>query len=478
MSDDWRLLLPAGTAEPVARLRGSAASLSEAAGTVPPGGAFYGEAEDPERAARELRAAGLAVTGTYAVWPDFANARAYIPLAPPKAVRWFAANLYPAWTLRKRLLRASLPFSSRSPDRGAGRLTRSFAVTAARLEDATSPAPAIFCHPALPAALRRASPLLVRHGSERAIVLPFLPGGTAPCAAFKVPRLPAFNAKTIAEQEALVAVRARLDPALGAALPVPGGLLGWNGGGVGGGGGVGIVGIESAASGRPFVIPGTPWRRASRRQLVDLRLATSWLTELHRQTELARSPWGDEDVAEVSRLFEQVGSPGAERFFAAALRRAELLRGVPLPRVWQHRDFTPWNLLRAQGPHRGIRPEIRVLDWEGARPGLPVCDLVHFLTHWHELTRRAFDETSRRRAFEELWTGRSGGGPAAGAALDAAARYLARLRIDLRFLPLLLTVTWAELAARPGGTDGGGGGGRVYLETLAARGERLFGEGR
>jgi hypothetical protein len=456
-------------------LHGARISLSEAAGTVPAGGAFYGEVADLERAGRELREAGLVLTGTYAVWPDFINAQAYIPLAPPRALRWFAANLYPAWTLRKRLLRAALRFSGGSPDRGASRLTRSFAVAAVRpVQAGRSPVAvaAVLHHSALPEALRQASPLLVSHGSERTIVLPFLPDAAAPCAALKVPRLATFNEKTIAEQEALTAVRARLDPALRAALPVPGGLLGWDGNA---GGGVGIVGVESAVSGRPFVIPGKSWRRASRRQLVDLRLATSWLTEFHRQTEWGRAPWEDGDIAEVAALFERAGSGREERLFAAALRRAELLRGVPLPRVWQHRDFTPWNLLRAASPHAKNHPEIRVLDWEGARPGLPVCDAVHFLTHWHELARGAFDDTSRRRAFEELWTGRSGSGAAAGAALDTAARYLARLRIDLRFLPLLLTVTWAELAARSGGSGRAGG---MYLETLAARGERLFGEGR
>jgi hypothetical protein len=460
---DWRLLLPGGGAEPRTRLRGDRTPLADAAdaaAAVAPGGTLYAEVEDPERAVQELRAAGLTVTGTYAVWPDFANPRAYIPLGPPRALRWFAANLYPAWTLRKRLLRASLSFSGGSPDRGAGRLTRCFAVIAERAVRGDSGRPAaVFDHPALPAALRRASPLLVIHGQERAVVLPFLPGAAAPCAAFKVPREPGFNGKNLAEQEALTAVRARIDPALRAALPAPGGLLGWDGV---------AVGIESAVSGRPFVIPGTPWRRPTRRQLTDLRLAASWLTELHRQTELKRAAWDDGDIAAVARLFEQVGTPGADRLFGAALRRAESLRGVPLPRVWQHRDFTPWNLLRAPGRTQ----DIRVLDWEGARPGLPVCDLVHFLTHWHELTRRAFDEGTRRRAFEELWTGRYGSGPAVGAALDAAARYLTRLKIDLKFLPLLLTVTWAELAARPGGS------GRIYLEALAARGERLFGEGR
>lgn len=458
----WRLLFPDGAPEPLAWRHGAPASLGETAAAVAPEGRLYVEVEDPERAVRELRAAGLTVTGSYAVWPDFAQARAYIPLDPPRAVRWFAANLYPAWTLRKRLLRASLAFAGGSRDRGAGRLTRSFAVTAARRQGEI-PAAAVLDHPALPAALRRASPLLVIHGRERVVVLPFLPGAATPCAAFKVPLEPGCNGKNLAEQEALTAVRARIDPALRAALPEPGGLLGWDGV---------AVGIENAVSGRPFVLPGTAWRRPTRRQLVDLRLAASWLTEFHRQTELQRTAWDDADIAAVARLFERVGTPGEERLFAAALRRAESLRGVPLPRVWQHRDFTPWNLLRAPGPRRKTGQEIRVLDWEGARPGLPVCDLIHFLTHWHELTRRAFDEGSRRRAFEELWTGRSGSGPAAGAALDAAARYLARLKIDLKFLPLLLTATWAELATRPGGSD------RIYLQALAARGEPLFGEGR
>lgn len=451
----------AGPAPAVAVLSGAPAALAQGVQALAPGGVLYGETGDLAAARQALGEQGLEVLGTWAVWPGFEKPQVYIPLEAPRAVRWFGRTLYPAWTVRKRLLRGSLPLLERAPDRGARFLMRSFAFTAVR-PPANGGVPVLLDHPALPRGLREgAVPLLVTHGRERTVLMPFPRDGHSPWGVLKVPRRPTLNGKTVAEQEALTGLRQRLDPAVRSALPIPGGLLGWNGA---------AVGIESYLPGVSMVGPGLPWRRPSFRQVGDLRLAAAWLTEVHRETEEERIAWGPEAMARwIEPVFEAVRRLGAsereERLFAAAGRRAEALEGVPLPMVWQHRDFTPWNLLRASGQGKG---DLRVLDWEGARPGLPLCDLLHFVTHWHELARSAFDARHRLRAFRELWTGRPGSGPAAAAALDAVALYCSRLRIDLGFLPLLLVVTWAELTARSGSP------GRPYLDALAGHGERLF----
>lgn len=454
----------AGPAPAVAVLSGGPAALARGVEALAPGGVLYGETDDLPAARLALEARGLEILGTWAVWPGFEKPQAYIPLAAPRAIRWFGQTLYPAWTVRKRLLRGSLPLLERTPDRGAGLLMRSFAFTAVK-PPADGTVPVLLGHPALPQAVREGTvPLLVTHGRERTVLMPFPREGDSPWGVLKVPRRPTLNGKTVAEQEALTGLRLRLDPSVRSALPVPGGLLGWNGA---------AVGIESYLPGVSMVGPGLPWRRPSLRQVGNLRLAAAWLTEVHRQTEEERMAWSPEATARwVEPVFEQVRRLGAsereERLFAAAGRRSAALAGVPLPVVWQHRDFTPWNLLRAPGrPGQG---DLRVLDWEGARPGLPLCDLLHFVTHWHELARSAFDTRGRLRVFRELWTGRPGSGQAAGAALDAVALYCSRLRIDLRFLPLLLVVTWAELTTRAGSP------GRLYLDVLAGHGERLFAE--
>jgi hypothetical protein len=46
---------------------------------------------------------------------------------------------------------------------------------------------------------------------------------------------------------------------------------------------------------------------------------------------------------------------------------------APLPAVWEHGDFAPWNLKRAQDG------SLKAIDWEEAsRSGLPLFDLVYF----------------------------------------------------------------------------------------------------
>ncbi|HWN40714.1 MAG TPA: aminoglycoside phosphotransferase family protein, partial [Thermoanaerobaculia bacterium] len=268
-------------------------------------------------------------------------------------------------------------------------------------------------------------PVLLTHGVERVILLPFPPDMV-----IKVPRDPAFNAKTVREQETLAQIRSLLDAETARALPEPRGTERY---------GEVVASVESYAPGRSMVLTGG---RES-----DLHLAGEWLTRFHLQTTLRREPWDGREVAESFDSFN--ATPAEKALFDLALARSRELSGVPFPIVWRHRDFTPWNLLRDWGGR------LSVLDWEGAQPGLALCDLLHFVSHWDELAAGAATPEARLRAF-------SLGVPAS---RRLVTRYCDRLGIDTRFIPLLRVYTRVEIALRnPGRTFDA-----EYVSALAER---------
>ncbi|MCE2509404.1 MAG: phosphotransferase [Alphaproteobacteria bacterium] len=67
---------------------------------------------------------------------------------------------------------------------------------------------------------------------------------------------------------------------------------------------------------------------------------------------------------------------------------------APLPAVWLHGDFAPWNLFRQEG-------RLVACDWENAEPrGLPLFDAMHFL--W--IQRYLFSDRKSDCAMEALRT--------------------------------------------------------------------------
>jgi hypothetical protein len=451
--------LPDGpSADALAVLHGSSVPPGKAVRCLAPGGCAWIELESWRRMPRGDR---LRVTGVYAVHPGFDRYEAIIPLDHPAALRWFAETLQPAWTWAKWLRREGVRALSW---RGGALLTRSLAVTAVAGPAQGRPA-SILDHPDLPPEVRGSRgfrPLLLSHGLERAVVLSFAPGSTVPGGVLKVPRLPLFNGKTEAEQSLLVHIRGRLGPAARSALPEPRGIHP---------AGSLSVGAESYAPGRPLVQRSGSWGEPLASKVRDLRDAAGWLAEFHRQTEVRRTEW------DAGQRAEWIGLPLGElrrasnatvvsdRLLAAVRRRSDALAGAALPLVWQHRDFTPWNVLRGEGG-------LRVIDWEGARPGPALSDLLHFATHWSELAHQVSDEPARLRVFREVWTARRGG-EAGEAVRRAVASYCEQLRLDRRFVPLLLVAAWAELALRRGREAPNPEA--AYVATLSGDAEELFG---
>lgn len=449
IADQVSDVLPAErSADAVAILRGGRTSWREIAGCLVPGGVLYSEVgrrslgylvSRPDRLRRSLREAGLFPTGLYAVLPDFADHRAYLPLDISGALGWYVRTLYSAFSPWQHLLEAGLRGATGLDGRRFAAYAPRLAVTAVAGESRYQP-PSVLAHPALPAELRgrELHPALLTSGGDRVVMLPFAVGGMQPEAVLKVPRLPGFSGRTENEQATLATIRSRLDPALRSTVPRPLGTLRLDGV---------TVGIESYAPGESLFRSSERWGVPRQDKVKDLRLATEWLTTFHLQAQVSRLPWdaagrnqwmeGPFDA--YRQAFELTG--GEERLFAAARVHADSLDGTPFPLVMQHRDFTVWNITRSGS-------DLAVLDWEGCRVGPALCDLLHFVTHWHETVRHAHDEAARQRSFRKLLFEPHREDLFRRAIYHEIGRYMEQLEIDRRYLPLLLVYTWVELTLR------------------------------
>jgi aminoglycoside phosphotransferase (APT) family kinase protein len=176
----------------------------------------------------------------------------------------------------------------------------------------------------------------------------------------------------------------------------------------------------------------------------DLQRTTSWLISMHRQTLRSR-------VA--------AGSPGwtlhvderLERFHAAFGRRPDIVRlfdelradaatsGCDLPIVLCHRDLGPWNVLVD-------REDVRVIDWEVARDGPALTDLVYACLHWRFESLRDRTEANRARQLGRILMGPAGSGPGIASIRDAVRRYIHEVDVDPRLIPMLVILTLVDQA--------------------------------
>jgi len=204
--------------------------------------------------------------------------------------------------------------------------------------------------------------------------------------------------------------------------------------------------VEDGAPGRSLAQLCGRWGRLSREKIEDLHMATSWLIALHREHAIRQGPWDDERVAEavgrpLAAFASRFGTTDQElELFAATRRAAADLIGRPLPVVWEHGDFTIWNVFRS-GDH------LQVLDWEYSRIGVPVADIIRLATHWHEAVRSLEAPAERWKGFADLFTGPAEH-PATKEALAAVSRYEQALDLDSRFRSVFLVMSRVELSVR------------------------------
>jgi aminoglycoside phosphotransferase (APT) family kinase protein len=178
--------------------------------------------------------------------------------------------------------------------------------------------------------------------------------------------------------------------------------------------------------------------------------------------------------AEYQAMF---GAQAAEsQLFSAVAQSVDRCDGLAVPLCWQHTDFVPWNMFREHG-------ELRVIDWEVARPGPAVADLLHFLIHWDaDRYAHRHEEPQVRRILGYL-TGESEF-PAGIDGRRLVDAYLRRMGVDRSLLPYLLVYTLAEQAVERGRRLRAAHGDGVvdadslpfvaYLRAMAAQSDRLF----
>jgi hypothetical protein len=243
----------------------------------------------------------------------------------------------------------------------------------------------------------------------------------------KFSRLSERNEDLEEEQRIAGEIRSRLDFRMRQTIPAPLGTFRW---------GPVVVGVESFARGR-LMSSHRAFRRWTRRE--DLRLVTRWLCDFHLQARIREEPGRPFDVqtyidGPLTAYVSAFGAtPDETRLFDRARARALSLEGEPLPLVWCHTGFSEGNISRSGS-------QISVFDWEATEPGMPLRDLIYFVTGWHYRSSGRLGTQARLRSFEKLFIDRRGG--LARHARAALEDYMKSLSIDARFLPVVLVMTW------------------------------------
>ena len=428
-------LAPGDRADLVAVLAPCRPSMDRVLDCLEPGAVLYHEftrwtgspiARRRRELERALRRARIPQRVVYAVRPQHERSEAMLPTEPADAARWFFSDVYVSERPSQRLLRAA-----------------TLALLAGRVPlDLLAPDVAIVAGGSEPPLTR--APALLTHGGSRSVLACFPPGGTRPHAMVKLPKLAMFESRTNAEQQVLGDVRETVSPAVAEAVPTP-------------------LGVERAGTvfaARETCLPGQTISRRmfagcnvrspSARSIEDLGAAASWLGALHRDVRFDARTWDDAAMeayvtGPIAAYVQLFGDDVAERrLFDHARRSASVLHGVSFPTVWQHRDFTTNNIVRDRTGHLGV------IDWEGARRGPPVVDLLHLLTMWH--LRLAGSSTARQArslaaVHDMLTTGEASDRAAVGSAA-ARSRYFERTGLTPRLAAALHLPMMVELACR------------------------------
>jgi len=168
--------------------------------------------------------------------------------------------------------------------------------------------------------------------------------------------------------------------------------------------------------------------------------ATEWLIQFGRCTrqpsEMSR--WTDITAAAFSTFvgnYRNVVCEGLLDGIARIVKQAQ-----PPPTVCEHRDFSPWNILRDG------RQRLSVVDWESSEPnGIAGTDPVYYLTHLAFYRQGLLGKRSHPsmaafvRAYQCAWHS----GHIVGRVNHACMRvYMSALGIDEATLPALRVVTW------------------------------------
>ena len=481
---------PVSGADLVVAMTDCAASASQLASYLAPGGVLYREidrrrpgmlATTPARLAATLRASGLHPIWSHWAIPELTRARRYLPLDHAGALRWYFGTLHPAASAAGSLTAAVGQRLARGDAAGLAAVVPAFSVTACVGAERRA-AVATLHLPIMARQWRTAGTRVVmltsgQDDGSRVVLLPFPANGTEPEAVIKVSRTERFNAHTEREQATLADIRSTLDPELRVTIPEPRGTTRF---------GRSLVALESYAPGASMVRSIGRRGEPLERSIEDLRAAADWLARFHRRTAGASPTWcpsaAERTVQRLEDFRDHFAVSALEHHLidhATGLTRS--LVGARLPTVLVHNDYGPWNIHRD-----GDR--ITVIDWElgsddTARRGPALVDLIYFATEWNLRANRFRGRRAELRGFRTLFLDPTGA--AARAAGEAFDDYMGRVGVDPGFFPLLVVVAWVERAldrAERQVTAGSAGAGENrcadYVRLLAAEAGEPFWRGR
>jgi phosphotransferase family enzyme len=427
-------------ADVVGLLHTADTSIDDAIQTLAPGGYLYWEvdrrsartvATTPGRARRRVRAAGLVPCGVYLIGGGWSRPGRFLPVDSDEPIRWsLAASGLSAGRLRRLLGRIL-----RGPGlvaRMAGLLVPRFVVIAG--SDESDGAPAVLRHPEVPASIRSSTtpPIVITGGQEpwaRITLLAFPAGGLEPSLILKVSRQPEYDEATRGEHAVLLALRGQLDEATRSTVPEA----------------VSLVEIGRRPVAVQSVVRGSSALARMRRRRDrtsawrDLDLTAEWLISLQLQTLRSRVAPGsagwiehvDEPLARFTDAFGERAE--VERLFRD-LRAQATASAADLAIVQCHRDLGPWNVL-VEGD------AVRVIDWEVARDGPAMTDLVYASVHWAFEAKGMTNEADRRQELRRLFSGRDDADAATASIRTAIRRSIEVLRVDPRLVAPLVVLT-------------------------------------
>lgn len=429
----------------VAVLAGSGVSPARAVSGVSPGGVLYYEVDrrqsprlTPRRVAAELSRSGLLVIGRYWAKPSFDACELWLPLDRKGALRYYLDQLFMATSPARLAAQTLLQVLVNLLGERFSSLVPCYSVVAIHPEARRSATKsvALFDAVASQGVAREARPLLVTMGPDtqsRVVGLAFAPGDRSPRWVAKTARHAELGEGSWRELQALKELHSRLSPELRRSVPRPlaHAQLGRR-----------PVLIESAARGRSYAASCGRWGVRLGRKMEDLKRAASWLIEFQRATRIGSINWDagtarqylEEPVSEYIKCF---GATPAEEALWDDLRRCSArCYGRSLPLVWQHRDFHAWNIFR--GP-----VGVEVIDWEGAKQGLPLTDLSYFGLWWYLTVTRREAEPDKVAGFVRLFTATADRDRVAHAVRSQWRRYMEAMGVGPDFAPMLHALAWA-----------------------------------
>lgn len=474
------------TADLIVLLTGARVDVDAAVSCLLPAGLLYWEvdrrapahlAQTPTRIAHRLRALGFGDVNIYAARPSFEACQFYFPMDAPHSFKWFMDTLFVAQSPLRRMVEHTVGRAV-TVHRALYSQLLPYLSVVGTCEEQGGNNECFLDDSIVSDNLRSAqvSTLIFTYGDNRLAMFPFRSDGKGPEVVKKVPKLPAFNVKNLREQETLESIRAQVSSTLRCTIPRPMGLFEC---------GDVAIGVESYVEGQSLLRSSARWGVPISKKIEDLELAADWLTLFHSETARRRGPWGADQMTTwieepIHTYKDRFGASEAEETLFERIRRQALsLQGAPFALVWQHRDFNIWNVFRNG-------ETVSVIDWEGGRLGPPLCDLLHFATHWNEVVRSLQSEEDRLSAFQRLYVAPVKSDAIISAVYRAIGRYMQQLDLNHRFFPLLLSCTWIELANsrfEQQATHGEVGRNArlnnrqiAYVNVLAQEAERLFSE--